>query len=142
MSAEVRGRTWPGRRQHRLFAVEVGIQHALGEPDLAGDRPDRRARVTPPSKQQHRGAQERLLGVAGVALVAVPARVARLLRFGDQSKALRAVGAADLALVPGLLTGRHQREWLAVSGGLDLAIAVYCVRVARHERARAATSAW
>ena len=34
----------------------------------------------------------------GVALVAAPAQAARLLRFGDDPGALRAIGPADLAL--------------------------------------------
>jgi hypothetical protein len=71
----------------------------------------------------------------GVALVAAPAQATRLLRFGDDPAALRAIGAADLALVPGLLAGRHRWQWMAARVGLNLAIGAYCLRLARRERA-------
>jgi hypothetical protein len=74
----------------------------------------------------------------GVALVAAPAQATRLLRFGDDPRALRAIGAADLALVPGLLAGRHRWQWMAARVGLNLAIAAYCLRLARRERAAGA----
>ena len=69
----------------------------------------------------------------GLALVAAPAQAARHLRFGDHSRALRVIGASDLALVPGLVGGRHRWQWMAARAGLNLAIAAYCVRLVRRE---------
>jgi hypothetical protein len=74
----------------------------------------------------------------GVALVVTPAQAARLLRLGDHSRALRVIGAADLALVPGLLAGRHRWQWMAARVGLNLVIAAYCLRLVRRERAAGA----
>ena len=70
----------------------------------------------------------------GVALVVAPATAARLMRFGDHPRALRVIGASDLALVPGLLVGRHRWQWMAARAGLNLAIASYCVLLVRRER--------
>ena len=57
----------------------------------------------------------------------------RALKFGDHPVALRAIGAADLALVPGLLAGRRRLPWMAARAGLNVAIAAYCVSIARSE---------
>ncbi|MGH3354073.1 MAG: hypothetical protein ACRDPS_25655 [Nocardioides sp.] len=69
----------------------------------------------------------------GAAILLGPDRVARALKFGDHPVALRVIGAADLALVPGLLAGRRRLPWMAARAGLNIAIAVYCVRLARSE---------
>jgi hypothetical protein len=40
---------------------------------------------------------------------------------------MRAIGIADLALVPGLLTGRPRWPWVAARAGLNLTIAAFLV---------------
>ncbi|MBK1784280.1 hypothetical protein [Prauserella cavernicola] len=59
----------------------------------------------------------------GVALTAAPRRSAEVLRLGEHPRFARAVGAADLALAPGLLRRRPHWAWLAVRTGLNLVIA-------------------
>lgn len=71
----------------------------------------------------------------GIVLVTAPSRVARLLRTGDHPAALRAIGASDLALVPGLLAGRRRWQWMTARAGLNMVIAVYCLVIVRRERA-------
>ena len=73
----------------------------------------------------------------GIALVAAPSRIARLLRIGDHSGALRVIGASDLVLVPGLLAGRRRWQWMTARAGLNLMIAAYCLRLVRREQALA-----
>jgi hypothetical protein len=41
----------------------------------------------------------------GIAPTVAPSQVGGLLRTGDRPVALRAIGASDLAMVPGLLAG-------------------------------------
>ncbi|MFC7487648.1 hypothetical protein ACOCJ7_16095 [Knoellia sp. CPCC 206453] len=74
----------------------------------------------------------------GLALVAAPARIGRVLALGDHPAALRAIGALDLALVPGLLVGRHRRPWLVARVALNLGIAAYCAGLVRSERSKGA----
>jgi len=74
----------------------------------------------------------------GIALVVAPSRAGRLLSARDHSVALRAIGALDLALVPGLLVGRLRWQWMAARAGLNLGIAAYCLGLVRRERASAA----
>src|SRR5262245_11211265 len=74
----------------------------------------------------------------GVGLVLAPVHAARLLKLGDHSGALRVIGAADLALVPGLLAGRQRWQWMAARAGLNLVIAAYVLRLVRRERAAGA----
>jgi hypothetical protein len=69
----------------------------------------------------------------GITLVAVPSRVARILRTGDHPAALRIIGISDLALVPGLLGGGRRSEWMTARAILNLVIAVYCLRLVRRE---------
>lgn len=68
----------------------------------------------------------------GVALTAWPERAARLLRLGGTPAGWRAVGVADLSLVPGLVAGRRRRPWLVGRMGLNLAIAGYAAHGCRH----------
>lgn len=67
----------------------------------------------------------------GLALVADPARLGRLLGTGNHDTALRIIGAMDLALVPGLVAGIRPRRWLTARAGLNLLIAGYCGRLLR-----------
>jgi len=69
----------------------------------------------------------------GIALVVAPSGASRLLRTGDHAMALRVIGASDLVLVPGLLRGRSPLRWMAARLGLNLAIAAYCLSLARRE---------
>ena len=59
---------------------------------------------------------------AGAALVAAPGLTARPLGLDESSHAaLRAIGAADLALVPGLLRGSPKWPWMTARAALNLA---------------------
>ncbi|MEU4449919.1 hypothetical protein AB0F44_01250 [Nocardioides sp. NPDC023903] len=69
----------------------------------------------------------------GAAILFAPDRVGRALKLGDHPAVLRAIGVADLALVPGLLAGRRRLPWMAARAGLNVAIAAYCVSLARSE---------
>lgn len=71
----------------------------------------------------------------GVALLAAPSRASQLLGAGEHASSLRIIGLLDLALVPGLLSGRQQRRWMTARAGLNLAIAAYCLRLNREHRA-------
>ena len=72
--------------------------------------------------------------VIGAVLVIAPARAGRLLRTGAEPGALRLIGASDLALVPGLLTGRHRWRWMTARAGLNVVIGAYCLSLSRRER--------
>jgi hypothetical protein len=65
---------------------------------------------------------------AGAALLAAPGRTAAALGLEGQDTALRLLGAADLALVPGLLADRPR--WMIARAGLNLAQAAYLLGVA------------
>jgi len=69
----------------------------------------------------------------GIVLVTVPSRSARILRTGDHPAALRIIGLSDLALVPGLLIGRHRLEWMIARAALNLIIAAYCLQLVHRE---------
>jgi hypothetical protein len=79
--------------------------------------------------------------VIGGALTAAPARVGPVVGL-TSPQAARAVGLADLALVPGLLRGRPRWPWLAARAGLNLAIIGYAVATnGRNRRAMVAATA-
>ncbi len=61
--------------------------------------------------------------VIGGALVGAPKAVGG--PVGLDAQGARAIGLADLALVPGLLAGRPRWPWMAARGGLNLLIAGY-----------------
>jgi hypothetical protein len=67
---------------------------------------------------------------AGVALVAAPARVGGVFGLTGCDAELRAVGAADLVLVPGLLMGRPRWPWMGSRAALNLAQAAYFASLA------------
>jgi hypothetical protein len=67
---------------------------------------------------------------AGVALVAAPGRVGAAFGLDGRDAELRAVGAADLVLVPGLLAGRPRWPWMAGRAALNLAQAAYIASIA------------
>ncbi|NGN94929.1 hypothetical protein G5C66_19595 [Nocardioides sp. KC13] len=69
----------------------------------------------------------------GAAILFKPEWVGRTLKLGDHPTALRVIGAADLALVPGLLAGRRRLPWMVARAGLNVAIAAYCTHLARQE---------
>jgi hypothetical protein len=71
--------------------------------------------------------------IIGAMLVAIPSRAGRLLRVGDHPAALRAIGASDLFLVPGLLRSRRPLPWMTARAGLNLVIVSYCLWLARRE---------
>jgi hypothetical protein len=60
------------------------------------------------------------LGIGG-ALLAAPGPAARWLGVDDRM--MRAFGAADLALVPGLLAGRPRWPWMTARAGLNVGMA-------------------
>jgi hypothetical protein len=67
---------------------------------------------------------------AGAALVASPRLLTDRLGLEGQDAAVRAVGAADLVLVPGLLFGRPRWPWMIGRAALNLAQAAYLHGVA------------
>jgi hypothetical protein len=74
---------------------------------------------------------------AGAALVAAPGATTRALQLEGEEAALRLVGAADLALVPGLLLGRPRWPWMAARAALNLAQAGWLAGAARRSGAPA-----
>ncbi len=73
----------------------------------------------------------------GGALVVAPRLATGPLGLEGQDAALRAIGAADLVLVPGLLTGRPRWPWMVGRAALNLAMAAYLRGVAPHSSAPA-----
>lgn len=68
--------------------------------------------------------------VVGAVAVAAPGRVTGALGLQGQDTAMRAVGAADLVLVPGLLRGTPRWPWMVGRAALNLAQAAYVQAVA------------
>jgi hypothetical protein len=67
---------------------------------------------------------------AGAALIAAPGRAAAALGLDGQDAAMRAIGASDLVLVPGLLRGSPRWPWMIGRAAANLAIAAYLHGVA------------
>jgi hypothetical protein len=61
----------------------------------------------------------------GGALVVAPRLLTGPLGLDGQDAALRAIGASDLVLVPGLLAGRPRWPWMVGRAALNLAVAAY-----------------
>jgi hypothetical protein len=66
----------------------------------------------------------------GVALVAAPRLLTGPLGLEGQDAAVRAIGAADLVLVPGLLRGAPRWPWMVSRAALNLAMAAYLLGAA------------
>ena len=62
---------------------------------------------------------------AGAALVISPRLLTGRLGLEGQDLAMRAIGASDLVLVPGLLRGRPHWPWMIGRAALNLAVAGY-----------------
>jgi hypothetical protein len=78
---------------------------------------------------------------AGVTLVAAAGRVTAALGLEGQETAVRAVGLADLVLVPGLLRGSPRWHWMTARAALNLAQAAYLHSVAPQSSAPGAVDA-
>lgn len=63
--------------------------------------------------------------VAGAALAASPGSLTGLLGLQDQQLPVRAIGVADLLLVPGLFRGRSASNWMVARCALSLAQGAY-----------------
>lgn len=79
--------------------------------------------------------------VAGGALAAVPDRTTAFLGLHGQDTAMRLVGLADLALVPGLLRARPRWPWMVARATLNVAQAAYFLGVAPQASAPGRTKA-
>jgi hypothetical protein len=73
---------------------------------------------------------------AGAGLVAAPRLTAGPLGLGGgDHAALRALGAADLVLVPGLLRGEPRWPWMAARAALNVGQAAVLLRLGRRSTA-------
>jgi hypothetical protein len=63
-------------------------------------------------------------GAIGAAILAAPDACSRALGL-DAVAAMRVIGAADLAVAPGLLVGRSRARWMAARAGLNVAIVAF-----------------
>jgi hypothetical protein len=70
----------------------------------------------------------------GVALVVAPGVAARQLGLAGQEGPLRLIGAADLALAPGLIGGEPRWPWMIGRAALNLAMAAYFLGVGGKSR--------
>jgi hypothetical protein len=75
-------------------------------------------------------------GVLGTILLIAPAVVGRALGVDAGRRVLRAIGAVDLALVPGLVFGRPRWAWLVARAATNPPIAAVVFTSARSVRAR------
>ena len=66
----------------------------------------------------------------GAALLAAPRAATGPLGLEGQETAVRVIGVADLALVPGLLRGSPRWPWMLARAALNVADAAYLHRVA------------
>lgn len=79
---------------------------------------------------------------AGAGLLAAPGPAARRLGLDEREHtALRAVGAADLVLVPGLLRGDPRWPWMIARAALNLAQAAYLLGAAERSSSPGAPKA-
>jgi hypothetical protein len=76
----------------------------------------------------------------GAGLALAPGRVGPVLGLVEPTGA-RAVGVADLALVPGLIAGRPRWPWMAARAGLNIAIVAYAHKLHRQGAPRAGAAA-
>lgn len=60
-------------------------------------------------------------GAIGAVALLAPKRINKLLGISNDP-AMRTIGVADLALVPGLIGGRQRWRWIAARAALNLAI--------------------
>ena len=85
-----------------------------------------------------------ITAIAGSALLVAPDTVGRLIGLDNPSIA-RAIGVADLSLVPGLVAGRPRWPWVIARAALNLPMAAVCLRDAgstsRRRNARAFATA-
>jgi hypothetical protein len=72
----------------------------------------------------------RMTLVAGGALLVSPRTFTKPLGLDDQQLAIRALGLADLMLVPGLHSGNSPAAWMTARGALSLAQGAYLSGVA------------
>lgn len=63
--------------------------------------------------------------VAGAALLVAPRRTAAPFGLADQALGIRAVGLADLLLVPGLASGRNLSGWMTARAAVSVMQAAY-----------------
>jgi hypothetical protein len=66
----------------------------------------------------------------GIALLVAPRRVTGPLGLDGQDAAVRALGVADLVLVPGLLRGSPRWPWMLARAALNVGDAAYLHRMA------------
>jgi hypothetical protein len=67
----------------------------------------------------------------GASLLLAPRRTTGPLGLGGEEAAFRALGVADLVLVPGLLRGTPRWPWMTARAALNVGDAVYLLRAAR-----------
>ncbi len=71
----------------------------------------------------------------GGLLVLAPERAVRALGLRD-TRAMRIIGVADFALVPGLIAGRPRWPWMAARAGLNVVIAAHLLDETRKDPGR------
>jgi hypothetical protein len=79
--------------------------------------------------------------VAGTALAVAPDATTRPIGLEDHSMGVRAIGLADLVLVPGLAAGRPRWAWMTGRAALSIAQAAYADGVAPRARSPRAAKA-
>ncbi len=77
----------------------------------------------------------------GALLLAAPERVTGPLGLEGQEPAMRAIGASDLALVPGLLLGNPRWPWALGRAALNVVDAAYLASVAPKSKSPALLNA-
>lgn len=69
------------------------------------------------------------LGI-GAALTAFPEKAAALVGLEGEASTVRAIGVADLTLVPGLLFASRKSRWMTARAGYNVVMAAYLKQVA------------